>query len=304
MEFVKYNHKLLIKGQSTGPSVSRPYQILLLVICGVNRTMNKTIWLDSSPPVDNLPDYPPDYPPDVNHDMVIKTYKDPDFTQLLSTPVNLSIGTPLYVELSVDKDKLSAGAHSKIIVENCFMLPSSNAANQIQIIKNQRALDEATDIFQSPALHKVQFMMETFKILYEKNLYLRCDCYVCPISDISARCNNPAANDQHKPGASKTADPTAPSSSGSSISVVSDGFGMLEPKLKKKPIYDSDDLPGLGPNDIVKIEEEQDGKPGKCYRIKPNGSIRLYHNPNLKPPQSPFGTKSEDPILNRCLNQS
>ena len=301
---MKYNQKVLIKGKSTGPSISRYYQFLLTVMCGVNRNTSKTIWLDSTPPDGNT-DNLPSVNGSVNIDPLIKVYKDPDFTQQLSTQMKLPVGTPLYVELSVDKDKLSAGGRAKLIVENCFALPSPFATNQNknQIIKNQNASDERTIIFKSPTLHKVQFKMETFKIMEEKYLYLSCACSVCLISEISARCNNPAANAQHKPGASKAADPTTPSSSGGSSRVVgslSYGYEILSPKLKKKTIYDSDDLPGLGPDDQVKIEEDQDGKPGKCYTIKPDGSIRLYHNPNLKPKQSPFGTKAENP----CLNQA
>ena len=230
----------------------------------------------------------------VNLDMVIKVFKDPDFTQQLSSQDKLLVGTPLYVELSVDKDKLSAGALSKIIVENCVALPSLNVSEQNikhVIIKDQKIADDSTDILRSPAFHKVQFRMETFKIPDKKQLYLSCAGYVCPLSGIAGRCNNPAADAQHIQIAIKVADPTAPSSSGSSISVESDGYEVPAPKLKRKPIFYQEDLPGLGPDDEVRIGEEDN----KCYTKLSNGFIRLYH----KPKQSSFGTKDENP----CLNQ-
>ena len=129
---------------------------------------------------------------------------------------------------------------------------------------------------------------------------------MCPLSDISYRCNNPAANAQHNQSASASSSddrynyPTAnaqhksgafASSSGGSISVVSDIYKVLNPKLKRSPIYYSDDLPGLGPEDEVRIGQDDN----KCYHILSDGSIRLYHRPR----QSSFATKTGNP----CLNQ-
>ena len=90
------------------------------------------------------------------------------------------------------------------------------------------------------------------------------------------------------PDASVAADPTAPLFSGGSIRVVSDGYEVLDPKLKKKPVYDHMDLPGIGPDDEVRIGED-----GKCYTILSDGRIRLYRKP------SSFATKA----INECLNQ-
>ena len=176
---------MLIKGQSTGPSISRLYQFLLPVTCGVNRK-NQTVWLGTSPPEGSLGDEK-----DMNHfDMVIKVYKDQNFNQELSTPVRLPIGTPLYVELSVVKHKLSGGMRAKILVENCVALPfrgASDPNNKHLLIKDQAAFDDSTGILQSPAFHKVQFRMEIFKIPQNNELYLSCDGYVCPYSDNSVR---------------------------------------------------------------------------------------------------------------------
>jgi hypothetical protein len=298
-DFVKYSQKVLIKGQTVGPSISRYYQYLLPITCGINRNTNKTVWLDTSSPngiISNLTTENGN----VSIDMVIKVYKDPDFSQELITPVRLPVGTPLFVELSVDKNKLSAGA--KILVENCVAIPFLNSNTKEVIINDQKAVDKGSDIFKSPALHKVQFTMETFKITDNKELYLSCSGYLCPSGDKSQRCDNPAANAQHKPGASRTVNPTAPSTSGS-ISIVSTNYGVNSPNFKRKPIYDSDDLDGLGPNDQVRIGDGGDDE-GKCFILRvTDGSIRLYHNPNLKPKQSQFTTKAEDPILNKCKTQ-
>ena len=271
--------------------------------------MNKTIWLDSSPPHGITDDLLPIVNESLNINMVIKVFKDSDFNQELTPPVRLPVGTPLYVELSVDKDKLNAGARAKIIVENCVAIPFPGATNpndKITIIDNQRQVDDSTSILRSPAFHKVQFMMETFKIGNNKNLYLSCGAYVCPLSDSSSRCNNPAANAQHKPGASASSSddlynyPTASaqhksgaiaSLSGGLISVVSGGYEVLAQKLKRKPIYYSEDLPGLGPDDEVRFGEDDN----KCYVKLSNGVIRLYHRPR----QSSFAKTAENP----CLNQ-
>ena len=240
----------------------------------------------------------------LNIDMVIKVFKDLNFTQELFTPVQVPIGTPLYVQLSVDKDKLNAGARTKIILENCVAIPFPGATIMHTIIKDQKEADSS--ILRSPALHKVQFKMETFKLPGHKYLYLSCGAYVCPFSDNSSRCNNPSANAQHMPGHSASSFdkrynyPTPnmqhksgaiASSSGGSINVVSDGYEILAPKLKRKPIYYSEDLPGLGPDDEVRIGQDDN----KCYVKLANGDIRLYHRPR----QSSFGTKAENP----CLSQ-
>ena len=90
------------------------------------------------------------------------------------------------------------------------------------------------------------------------------------------------------PGASVAAGFNDPLFSVGSVGVVSDGYEVLDPKLKKKPVYDHTDLPGLGPDDIVRIGED-----GKCYTILSDGRIRLYRKP------SSFATKA----TNECLNQ-
>ena len=266
---MKYEQHVLIKRHSTG-SITRSSQFLLPVNCEVNHVTNRTIWVVRSPSVDSLlPE--PENVSGLNIDMVIKVFMDPDFSKELTPPVRVPVGTLLFVELSVDKDKLNAGARVKIIVENCVAIPFPGATNsnvKHTLIKDQLPYDDVIDIFRSPALHKVQFRMETFKIAGYKDLYLSCGAYVCPLSDSSSRCNNPAANAQHMPGASASSSddrynyPTAnmqhkpraiASSSGGSLSEVSDGYEVLAPKLKEYPVYNSEDLPGLGPDDKVHI---------------------------------------------------
>jgi hypothetical protein len=304
-DFIKYNQKVLIKGQSIGPSVSRLYQFLLSVTCGVNRNTNKTAWLDASPPQGGTEDLG-SVNGSVNLDMIIKVYKDPNFTQEhTSDSEPVEVGTPFYVELSIDKDKLNAGSpvtNSKLLVEYCVAIPFANASDsddKAVIIKDKISVDDSTDILRSPAFNKARFRLENFKILNYKAVYLRCTGYVCPLSDNKKRCIDKAALYQHLTNATKVSYSTATSTSGQ-ISVEFGGYEVPEPDLKKKPIYDDDELPGLGPKDIVKIGVDKPGKPGKCYLIKPDGSIRLYHNPNLKPTQSPISTKAENP----CLNQA
>ena len=263
--------------------------------------MNKTVWLDTSPP-DGILTNETEVNGNLKLDMVIKVYKDPDFTDELSAPVRLPVGTPLFVELSVDKNKLNGGGRAKILVENCVALAylGDQNPNKPVIIKDKLPFDDSADalILQSPAYHKVQFKIQSFKITNHKEVYLSCAGYVCPLSDNSLRCNDSAANKQHKPNASLKTDPTASSSSGGSMNVVSEGYEMDAPDLKKKPVYDNEDLPGLGPNDVVKIGED-----GKCYKVLPDGRIFFYRNPKLTTTSS-FATKAENPILNRCLNQS
>ena len=304
--WLKYKHQVLIKRQSTQASIS---QYLLPVTCKVNRVTNQTIWLDASRPDDGIGDLP-GVNGSLSLDIIIKVYNDPNFILELTPSVRLLVGTPLYVELSADKDKLNAGGRAKIIVEDCVALPSLRAPNpndkHMIIIKDQRVVDDSTYILRSPAFHKVQFRMETFKIYNSIELNLNCSVHVCPLSDSSFRCNNPAADAQHMQGASasssddqykNTATNTQhkqgaiASSSGGSISVVSYGYEVLTPKLKRQPIYDFEDLPGLGPDDEVRIGQDDN----KCYIKLFDGCIRLYH----KPRQSTFALKAENP----CLSQ-
>jgi hypothetical protein len=296
-DIVKFRQKVLIKGQSVGPSISRLFQFLLPVSCGLNRTSNQTIWLDTSAPngiLENLTEVNGS----LKLDTVIKVYKDADFNQELGTPVKLPITTPLHVELSVDKTKLNGGGPAKIIVENCVAFPylGYQSPNRPVIINDKLPFEDSTIIFRSPAYHKVQFKIQSFKIKDHKEVYLSCAIYVCPLSDNSPRCNDPAAKAQHMQNATLKADPTAPPSSGSSINVISPGYEVLVPELKNKPVYDHEDLPGLGPDDVVKIGKTD----SKCYKVLPDDRIYFYRNPNL----SSFATKTEDPILKQCLNQS
>jgi hypothetical protein len=234
-------------------------------------------------------------------DMVIKVYKDEDFKQQLSTPIRLPVGTKIFVELSVDKVRLNSGGAAKIIVEKCVAFPylnDPNPNNKLVIIQDKLAVEDSTIMYRSPALNKVRFKLQTFKITNNKEVYLSCSGSVCPLSDNSTLCNDSAANDQHLPGASKAAGPSAAPSSGGSISVVSDGYDVPDPMLKKKPVFDKDDFPELGSDDEVRI-----GANGKCYKISDDGRmirISLY----CKRKQSSFATTTDDPIRNQCLNQS
>lgn len=233
--------------------------------------------------------------------MVIKVFKDPDYLVERETPVKLPVGTPIYVKLSVDKQKLQTNGKARIIVEECVGIPylgSNNPNNKHIIIKKQSAEDPGTDIFKSPVLHEVRFKMETFKITNNKELYLSCAAYVCPESDKSARCNNPAANAQHTAGASRfiasiAADPNAPPTSGA-FDVVSPGYEIELPRLKRQPIYNDEDLPGLGPDDEVRIGADDN----KCYLKRANGITSLYHRP-----KNPTNTQLSGKADEKCPNQ-
>lgn len=55
-------------------------------------------------------------------------------------PVNLPVGSPIYVKLSIENNKLLDGGKFKIFAEECVGIPSLESSNQIDkhfIIKNQ-----------------------------------------------------------------------------------------------------------------------------------------------------------------------
>ena len=267
---------MLIQGQSTGPSITRYYQYVLPITCGVNRFANKTEWLDTSPPDGIIGDLP-ELNGSLNLDMVIKVFENPDFKEELKTPVTMPIGTPIFVQLSVDKDKLHGGGRAMIIVEDCVAKPYLNASLTHTVIAKQIAVDGGTGILKSPSLHEVRFKMETFKIPSHKELYLSCLAYLCRKSDTSSRCTNNAAAAQHMLNATRSLSreegPTS-QSFGGSIGVQSPGYEILMPSLKSSPVYFHGQLPGLGDLDMVRIGEDN-----KCYHIRVGGPISLYHAP-------------------------
>ena len=271
----------------------------------MNRFANKT---DSSPPtgqLDRLDSSPSNCPVyQLLHlndtlDMVIKVFKNSELTEELSTPVKLPIGTSLYVQLSVKKDKLSGGT---IIVEDCVAKPYIDAVITHTLITKQKAVSGDTDIFKSPLLNEVRFKMETFKITGHKELYLSCFAYLCTASDTSQRCINEAALAQHTQNAARSLSRSKGRSSngkskGGSIGVLSPGYEILKPQYKSSPIYTQKQLRGLGEDDEVRIGEDN-----KCYHIHESGLISLYHAPkNTR--SSGKGKTENGKAGEECLNQ-
>ena len=73
------------------------------------------------------------------NEMIIKSLTDRGFTQELSTPVLLPLGTPIYMELSTDRENLNVSASSKIIVEDCVaILWSDNNIRYTEVNVNLR----------------------------------------------------------------------------------------------------------------------------------------------------------------------
>lgn len=299
----RYKQQVLIKGQTTGPAISRLYNFMLPVACAVNRDTNSSLWIGVLPNNGTTDDLPP-MNGTLNIDMVIKVYSDPELQKEFPTPVKIGVGKPIYVKLLVDKEKLQEGGHAKIIVEECFaiqFLGGDPNKPKHTIIKEQRAIDESTDILPSPKFNEVHFRMEMFTMIgnYPK-LHLSCAVYVCAAADKSDRCNNAAANGQHKPGATpfavRAADPNAPTTSGS-IGVVSPGYNVTEPKLKNKPKFDEEDFDKgvLGPDDIVQIGAVDD----ICYLRRKNGMISRFRNRK----QTSFKGKA-NAELEKCKKQT
>lgn len=182
-------------------------------------------------------------------DMSIKLFRDPDLEKLILTPANLQVGTPVYVQLSVDKQKLHADGPAKLIVEECYG-SASDVNDKFTVIQNQIAIDDGTDILRSPLLHEVRFRMELFRLSpNSKELYLTCSTYVCPSSDDSNRCSNRAAQAQHTQNAGRVAASDAEELIAQPI-IGSHGViphnEILQPKLKRQPDYFPDELLGAG----------------------------------------------------------
>lgn len=254
-----YTHKVLIKGQTTGPAITRLFQWLLPVGCRVDRKLNQSTHLDTSipeGPVDQLP------PADdgLKIDMTIKVFKDPLFQSPLRTPVSLPVGTPIYIELSVDKQKLQGGDNkAKIIVTKCVTYPfnHSNAALHHSVIDERIAVDKGTQIFQSPKLNVVRFKMQTFKIgIMFREVYLSCGAYVCPSSDNTSTCVDARAKIQHNSYATRqlaefSASDSTPKPK-SLMSVVSENFGVVLPKFQPGQLT-QEDVPEIGEEDYIRI---------------------------------------------------
>lgn len=297
---MKYSQTVLMKGHTMGPSVSRQYQYLLPILCAVNRETNKTEHLGA--PGGSVSDLPTENS-SISIDLTIKVFKDPDFTDELKTPVNVSVGVPIAVKLSVDSNKLYiAGPRTaKIIVDECFAIPCKGCNNNKHwVIKKSRAVDEGTQFIPSPFLYEARFTMAMFSLRGDKDdLYLSCKAYVCPIGDTSSQCKNPDADHQHEEGANRlefpifSSDVKPPSGS---ISVMTDEYGVVEPKLKRQPILYDDSLPGLDPDDEVRMGLVDD----VCYRIRKTG-ISKYFAPKKPNRNKLYGTSAE---IEKCLKQT
>lgn len=196
-----------------------------------------------------------------------------------------------YVKLAVNKNKLQAN-RAKIIVEDCAGIapfPGSTDPNhRLIIIKNQRAEDPRTEILRSPVLHEVHFQMESFKMMNLNHLNLDCFAYVCAANDKTHRCNNPAANAKHTPIL------FPPPLASGSIRIWSPDYDIPDLNFKRRPIYDDLDLPGLAPDDEVRIGEDDN----KFYLKRANGIIRLYHKPKTPARMRLSGKAGEE-----CLKQ-
>ena len=107
----------------------------------------------------------------------------------MQTPIKLSVGTPFYVELSVNKMMLHDGDNkAKIIVESCVVYPFNSTSNpRYSLIHERIAVDDGTLILRSPQLNLVRFKTHMVNIgLEDHELYLNCNTNLCPSSDKSS----------------------------------------------------------------------------------------------------------------------
>ena len=120
----------------------------------------------------------------------------------MQTPLKLPVGTPIFVELSVNKKILHYGNNkAKIIVESCVIYPFNSTLNtRYSLINARLAVDEGTMILRSPQLNLVRFKTHMVMIgIDDHEISLTCNTYLCPSSDKSAICTDRAAMAQHTP---------------------------------------------------------------------------------------------------------
>ena len=133
--------------------------------------------------------------------MSIKVFKDPNYQTELQTPVRLSIGTLVYIELWVNQSKLQdCDEGAKIILSSCVAFPYLNSDSSLNpiVINERTAVDDISQMLSSRQLNTVRFKMQTFKIgINFREVYLRCYAFLCPSNDKSATCNDDRAKAQH-----------------------------------------------------------------------------------------------------------
>jgi hypothetical protein len=278
-----YTHSVLIKGQTTGPAITRLFQWLLPVGCRVDRKLNKSIHLDTSNEgyLTNLTGKIDD----LKLDMSIKVFKDSYYQTELETPVDLPVGTPIYIELSVNKSKLQGGdVKAKIIVTKCVSYPFNNSDSGLHhtVINERIVVDDGSQIFRTSKLNILRFKMQTFKIgINFREVYLSCGAYICPSSDKSDTCNDKIANAQHletatrKLAAATAKGANASQQTKSAINVVSDHFGVVLPKFTAGQLT-QEDVPELGEEDYLRTG--RDNKLLYHFKASSNGNyiVSLY----------------------------
>lgn len=258
-----YEHSVLIKGQTTGPAITRLFQWLLPVGCQVDRVLNKSIHLDTS-----IPEAPIGDLPQVNGtlklDMTIKVFNGSDYTTPLKTPVDLPVGKAIYIELSVDKSKLQGGDKmAKIIVTKCLTYPFDNSDQELHytLIDDRIAKDKGTRIAESKELNTVRFKMQTIKIgIQFREVYLSCAAFVCPSVDNSSVCVDRRAKAQHTSDATRDLEENfaafgTSQETSSKMSVVSQNFGVVLPKFLPGTLT-SADVPDLEEDDYIRISDD------------------------------------------------
>ena len=256
-----YTHTVLIKAKTIGVANTRLYQWLLPVRCGPDRTRRHSRHLDNLIPEGNLLG-PLDFTNAIGGlklDISIKMFKDSDFQTQLETPVDLPVGTVIYIQLSVDKLKLQGGDEkAKIIVTKCVSYPFNHSDSSLHhtVIDDRIVVNDGSLIIRSPKLNIVRFKMQTFKIgINYREVYLSCGVYVCPSSDKSDTCTDKTANAQHIVAA--TRQQAAVTAKGGSqqtkslLNVVSDNFGVVLPKFSAGQLT-QEDVPEIGEEDYLR----------------------------------------------------
>lgn len=146
-----------------------------------------------------LPDQPTE---NLELKLSLKFFRDRYFQNEVHAPLKLPIGTPIFVELSVNKVLLQYGdPKAKIIVNSCVVYPvTRNETTNLHhtIINNRVVVDKGSLLFQSPELNVIQFRTQIVKVGTDNHdVSLRCDVIVCPSSDNSATCTDRRAKAQH-----------------------------------------------------------------------------------------------------------
>lgn len=235
---------------------------MLPVGCRVDRKINQSIHLDTSIP-DGIIGNLPEATDTLKLDMTIKVFKDSDYQVQLATPVRLPVGTPIFIELSVDKSKLQGGdKKAKIIVTKCVTYPYNDSIPDLHhtVINDRVVQDKSAMIFKSPYLNNVRFKMQTMKIgINFREVYLSCAAFVCPSGDGSNTCTAPRAMAQHTAAATrhhvKTVNKSSSQTIKSPMQVTSENLGIELPEFRPGQLT-SADVPELDDEDYIRISND------------------------------------------------